>query len=389
MSLPRRAALRSRRKTIGDSSSGSKADEQHGGGGLAGRRTCGPARARRRRARRNVGLLGARAPGAEVDAVGAERRPGEPGVGVGSPRASAARRSARPHEPPAAASAAGGRGDGLGPGRARTRRPRRRRAATSRRSVARYGKAKRPLSQFHSSLTSRVVPGQAAHAPSSGGTSVRSAQPRGAVLADRRGGDQVERAGPEPVGRAGQGADRADLHGVAREVGVERRVLADADLLAGRPRSRRSMNGSPAISSANRVHRAHDTQRSRSSRIWARRGSGLGNVRFVPVNRDSGAAVAHRLVLQRALATLVADRAVERMVDQQELHDALLRRLGDRRRERGADLHALGDRDRAGGLRLGLALDLDQARAAGRDRLEQRVVAEPRDLDARPARRRG
>ena len=33
------------------------------------------------------------------------------------------------------------------------------------------------------------------------------------------------------------------------------------------------------------------------------------------------AAVGHRLVLQRALAALVADRAVERVVDQQELHD--------------------------------------------------------------------
>jgi hypothetical protein len=33
-------------------------------------------------------------------------------------------------------------------------------------------------------------------------------------------------------------------------------------------------------------------------------------------------------------------------------------------------------------LRLGLALDLDEAGAAGGDRLEQRVVAEPGDLDA-------
>ncbi len=41
-------------------------------------------------------------------------------------------------------------------------------------------------------------------------------------------------------------------------------------------------------------------------------------------------AVAHRLVLQRALAALVADRAVERVVDEQQLHDALLRLVGDR-----------------------------------------------------------
>ena len=57
----------------------------------------------------------------------------------------------------------------------------------------------------------------------------------------------------------------------------------------------------------------------------------------------------------------------------------------------GLDLHALGHRDGAGGLRLrhrpqravGAGRgDVDEALAAGADRLEQRVVAEPRDLDA-------
>ena len=62
---------------------------------------------------------------------------------------------------------------------------------------------------------------------------------------------------------------------------------------------------------------------------------------------------------------------------------AALRLLGDRRGELGRDHHAVGDRDGAGrdcGLRC--ALDLDQALPAGADRVEQRVVAEPRDLDA-------
>src|SRR6185312_13208138 len=49
-----------------------------------------------------------------------------------------------------------------------------------------------------------------------------------------------------------------------------------------------------------------------------------------------------RQVLQLALATLIADRAVERMVDQQELHGGALRADGPRRV--GEDLHALGDR---------------------------------------------
>ena len=36
-------------------------------------------------------------------------------------------------------------------------------------------------------------------------------------------------------------------------------------------------------------------------------------------------AIGHRLVLQIALAALIADRAIERMVDQQELHHAFAR----------------------------------------------------------------
>jgi hypothetical protein len=95
-----------------------------------------------------------------------------------------------------------------------------------------------------------------------------------------------------------------------------------------------------------------------------------------------GPAVAHRLVLQGALAALVADRAVQRVVDEQQLHHTLLRLVGDRRRELGLDDHAVGDGRRAGGERLGLAFHLDQALPARSDRLQQGVVAEPRDRDA-------
>ncbi len=91
-------------------------------------------------------------------------------------------------------------------------------------------------------------------------------------------------------------------------------------------------------------------------------------------------APAHRDVLQRALAALVADRAVERVVDEQELDDGVLRVLdpvGLR-----VDDHAVADRGRAGGLQLRDALDLDQAHAAGADRIaELGLVTEDRDLD--------
>jgi hypothetical protein len=104
------------------------------------------------------------------------------------------------------------------------------------------------------------------------------------------------------------------------------------------------MNGSPATCDEKRVHRAHSTQRSRSSRTWVEILIGL--------------------------------------VDEQQLHDALLGLVGHRRRELGLDDHAVRHRDGARRHRLGLALHLDQTLPAGADRVQERVVAEPRHLDA-------
>jgi hypothetical protein len=92
------------------------------------------------------------------------------------------------------------------------------------------------------------------------------------------------------------------------------------------------------------------------------------------------AAIAHRQVLQLAFAALVADRAVERVVDEQELHHALLRL--HRLVALGAHDHALRHRRRAGGHRLGRFLDLDQAHAAVRCDRQLLVVAEVRDVGA-------
>ncbi len=77
--------------------------------------------------------------------------------------------------------------------------------------------------------------------------------------------------------------------------------------------------------------------------------------------------VADREILQLAFAALVADRAVERMVDQQEFHHALLRLL--RLRGLRPDLHALGGRGRACGQRLRRLFHLDETHpAVGGDR---------------------
>ena len=100
-------------------------------------------------------------------------------------------------------------------------------------------------------------------------------------------------------------------------------------------------------------------------------------------------AVGHGLVLQVAFAALVADRAIERMVDQQELHHPFARLVHHRRP--GVDLRRLALRARpavahapgAGRHRLGRALQLDQAHAAIAGDRQPLVEAEARDFRAR------
>ena len=92
-------------------------------------------------------------------------------------------------------------------------------------------------------------------------------------------------------------------------------------------------------------------------------------------------AVPDREILKLAFAALVADRAVERMVDEQKLHYAFLR-VDCELRVR-PDLHAFGGRGRAGRQRFGRLLDVHQAHAAvGRDR-QLLVIAEMRHVNAK------
>src|SRR5207253_588119 len=86
------------------------------------------------------------------------------------------------------------------------------------------------------------------------------------------------------------------------------------------------------------------------------------------------------LILQRAFAALVADRAVQGVVDQEELEHAFLvfvHLVGG-----GLDHHAFSDVDGAGRLQLRHLLDLDQAHPADRDRRHLGMRAEDRDVDA-------
>ena len=202
----------------------------------------------------------------------------------------------------------------------------------------------------------------------------------GTVLAGGRDTDQVERARFEPVVRARQGADGADLDRVPREVGVER-FLADPDLLFSAPlheidqRVTGDLVGEPGAALA--VHTAFAIEQHLCADVDGLRERALRQ--GVPAGGPSGR---HGLVLQRAFPALVAHGAVQRMVGQQELHHALLGDLGLGAGVLGLDLHVLGDIQRAGGLWLGHAFDLDQTLAAGGHRVQQRMVAEPGDLDA-------
>ncbi|CAM5189309.1 hypothetical protein CDEN61S_03403 [Castellaniella denitrificans] len=92
-------------------------------------------------------------------------------------------------------------------------------------------------------------------------------------------------------------------------------------------------------------------------------------------------AIAHGQVLQLALAALVADRAIQRVVDQQEFHD---RALGvDGLGRAGVHHHAVGDRRRTGRQGLGGLFDFDQAHPAIGGDAELLVIAEMGDVQAR------
>ena len=92
------------------------------------------------------------------------------------------------------------------------------------------------------------------------------------------------------------------------------------------PRSSMISGLSSATSWLKRTQRKHEMQRSRSSAISDDRSRGFGKWRLVSTKRVVAGAELEGAVLQRALAALVAHRAVERVVLEQELEHAVLRR---------------------------------------------------------------
>ena len=204
---------------------------------------------------------------------------------------------------------------------------------------------------------------------------------------DRLGLAKFPRPRREGIGLRGQRAHRADIDEIALQLRGQRMLEIGRDLhvlaATGRAHFRRAADlggeadATRALDAA--VHRGLDQ---RAQIFVLDRALVLGEAAGVD-------AIAHRLVLQVALAALVADRAVQRMVDQQELHHAFARLL-HHRRTRGdfrrlalgagtAVAHAPG----AACDRLRAALHLDEAHPAIAGDRQPLMIAEARNLGAR------
>ncbi len=321
-------------------------------------------------------------PGAEVHVVGVQDEPGELGVGIGVLAGQPATgQDADAVAVPALRQAPGRERERLGPGcldeLAGGVVTDQRRAEPV--GAAGVGKGEPALVAVPLLVDGRVVGGEPPHHRAAAVICPQRASV-GTVLTGGRGRDQVERPGAETVGRAGERPHRADLHGVTGEVRRERLAFGDRHLLVRTPfeqfdeRVAGDLRGEPGTARAQ--HAALPVEQNLGGD-----GQRLGVGPLGLLEPGDGLAVGHGLVLQRALTALVADRAVQRMVEQQELQRPRLRLGGDRRGELGTHDHVGRHCRRTGRDRLALALDLDDALPAGADRVEQRMVAEARDLD--------
>ena len=107
----------------------------------------------------------------------------------------------------------------------------------------------------------------------------------------------------------------------------------------------------------------------------------IDRLRFAVLRVDDvgrAPAVRHCVILKVALAALIANRAIQRMIDEQQLDHRRASRLG-LLAARAHD-HAVRRRRVAGDLQLRHAFDLDEADAAEPRRTELRVIAVNRDF---------
>ncbi len=204
---------------------------------------------------------------------------------------------------------------------------------------------------------------------------------------DRLGLAELPRPRRERVGLRGQRADRADIDQIALQFGTQRgfEIGRDFHILATAGRAHfggagnfgGEANAARALDAA--VHRGLDQR----TQIFVFDGAlVLGETAGVDT-------IAHRLVLQIALAALIADRAIQRMVDQQKFHHAFACLLDHRRAGRDFRRLTLGtgtaiaNAPGAACDRLRAALHLDQAHPAIAGDRQPLMVAKPRNFGAR------
>ena len=198
---------------------------------------------------------------------------------------------------------------------------------------------------------------------------------------------ELPRPGVEGDRLRGQGADRTKVDDVALQFRAQRVVKIGGDLHV--------LTAADGAKFRNARDFGHEAHAARALDAAVHRGLDQRPDIFVLhgalVLGEAGrvGAIGHRLVLQIAFAALIADRAVKRMVDQQELHHALARLA--RHRRVGQDDRRLAvrtgaqifDRHGAGRRRLGRsAFHFDEAHPAVAGDRQPLVEAEPRNLGA-------
>jgi hypothetical protein len=176
-----------------------------------------------------------------------------------------------------------------------------------------------------------------------------------------------------------QRPDRAQVDHVPGQLVVQRPAREDVDLLGAAAPVDVQLAGAAHLTGEPHAPGTHDAPVVVEQHVEA--DVLLRLLDLVLLEAALGPAVLVAVVLQVALAGLVAHGAVQRVVDQQVLHHLLLVR--DRLAALGVDDHAVAHRRLAGRHQLGDALDLDQADAAGGDDGEPRVVAVLRDRHRR------
>ena len=204
---------------------------------------------------------------------------------------------------------------------------------------------------------------------------------------DRLGLVELPRARGKRVRLRGQRADRAEIDDVALQFGGQRLFQIGGDLHV--------LAAADGAEFRDAGHFGHETHAARALDAAVHRSLDQRTEIFVldralvlaePALIDT---IGHRLILQIALAALIADRAIERMIDQQEFHHAFAR-LAHHRRARGDDFRRMIlvrrqilDAHGARSLRLRHADHFDQAHAAIAGDRQPVLEAEARNFRTR------